>query len=206
MDHRPPEKGLIVGLLLAAGRGSRFDPSGATSKLLAVVDDHGTCVAQAAAQRLRAALARVVAVVRPADGELQRRLHALLREAGCDLVVNADADAGIGGSIAVGVRATSDADGWLIALADMPAIAPATVAAVRDALVDGAISAAPLHQGRRGHPVGFAAALLDELLALAGDEGARRVLAAHPPRPVPVDDPGCLLDLDTPDDLAAARR
>jgi molybdenum cofactor cytidylyltransferase len=206
MDRRPPEKDLIVGLLLAAGRGSRFDPSGARSKLLAVVDDQGTTVAQAAGQHLCALLPRVVAVVRPAGSDQQRRLHALLRDAGCELVINPDADAGLGSSLAAGVRASLQADGWLIALADMPAIAPVTLAAVRDALCDGAMTAAPLHDGRRGHPVGFAAALRADLLSLSGDEGARRVLAAHPPRLVKVDDPGCLLDLDTPDDLAAARR
>lgn len=195
----------VVGVLLAAGRGTRFDPSGATSKLLAAADATGTTIAQAAAQRLRAALPRVVAVVRPATSDTQRRLHALLRDSGCDLVLNPEADAGLGRSLAVGVAAATDAPGWLIALADMPAIAPATISAVRDALRDGALTAAPVHGGRRGHPVGFAAALRADLCALDGDAGAQRVLIAHPPRLVAVDDPGCLLDLDTPMDIARLR-
>lgn len=222
MDHRADEEGglsvppgdsavatPIIGLLLAAGRGSRFDATGAASKLLAPApasagEASGLAVALAAARTLRVQLARVIAVVRPADSPAQQSLHALLRDAGCELVVNPRANEGIGTSIAASVAAASEAGGWLVALADMPAIAPATVAAVRDALLAGAPTAAPRHAGKRGHPVGFAAGLRAELLALTGDEGARSVLLRHPPRLIDVEDAGCLLDLDTPEDFAAA--
>jgi molybdenum cofactor cytidylyltransferase len=200
----PAAAGTIVGILLAAGRGTRFDPSGQTSKLLAAAPagpHAGAPLALAAARTLRAVLAEVVAVVRPADTPAQRELNRLLQAAGCRLAINACADEGMGGSIAAGVRASADAAGWLVALADMPAVAPATIGAVRDALAAGAISAAPMHQGRRGHPVGFGAGLRPLLLALQGDEGARSVLAAHPPWQILVDDPGCLLDLDSPADF-----
>lgn len=200
--HRAP-----VALLLAAGRGRRFDAGGGASKLLAAAPcgaHAGQALAVAAALALRAALPRVMAVVRPADDSLQQQVHAALRAAGCELMVNDDADAGSGRSIAVGVAATADAPGWLIALADMPAIAPTTIAAVRDAIAAGALTAAPVHDGRRGHPVGFGAALRPQLLALSGDEGARSLLVDHPPQHIAVDDPGCLLDLDTPADLDRA--
>lgn len=194
-----------VGLLLAAGRGRRFDPTGRASKLLAAAPcgpHAGQPLAVAAALALRASLPRVLAVVRPVEGPLQQQLHAALRAAGCELVVNDAADEGSGRSIAVGVAATADAPGWLIALADMPAIAPTTIAAVRDAIAAGAPTAAPVHGGQRGHPVGFGAALRAELTALRGDAGARSVLAAHPPQRIAVDDPGCLLDLDCAADFA----
>ena len=61
------------------------------------------------------------------------------------------------------------------------------------------------YQGRRGHPVGFAAELYSELMMLSGDEGARRIVARYPAIGVDVDDPGVLLDLDTEADLAAMR-
>jgi molybdenum cofactor cytidylyltransferase len=204
----PAATGAIVGILLAAGRGTRFDSSGQTSKLLAAAPagpHAGAPLALAAARALQAVLPQVVAVVRPVDSPLQQELHRLLREAGCTLVVNDRADEGMGGSIAAGVAATGSAAGWLIALADMPAVAAATIGAVRDALAAGALTAAPTHQGRRGHPVGFGADLRPLLLALQGDEGARSVLAAHPPRQIPVDDPGCLLDLDSAADFPAPR-
>jgi molybdenum cofactor cytidylyltransferase len=200
--------GTIVGILLAAGRGTRFDASGQTSKLLALAPaglQAGAPLALAAARQLRAALPEVIAVVRPPDTPVQQELHRLLRDAGCRLAINARADEGMGGSIATGVRASTDAAGWLVALADMPAVAASTIGAVRDALVSGAPSAAPMHQGRRGHPVGFSARLRPQLLALQCDEGARSVLAAHPPRQIAVDDPGCLLDLDTTADFPAPR-
>jgi molybdenum cofactor cytidylyltransferase len=64
--------------------------------------------------------------------------------------------------------------------------------------------AAPYFRTRRGHPVGIAAKFRPELEALQGDEGARKVLAAHEKSllKIPVGDPGVLRDIDTPGDLA----
>jgi molybdenum cofactor cytidylyltransferase len=193
----------IAGVLLAAGMGRRFDPSGVRLKLLqpTPTGPHaGLPIAAAALRNLRAAIDDVIAVVRPADGEAQRRLHQLLAAEGAQLVTCAQAAAGMGASIACGVRARAGAAGWIIALADMPAVAPRTIAAVGEALRTGQAAAAPVHAGRRGHPVGFGRACRDELLALDGDAGARSVLAAHQPLLLAVDDPGCLLDIDTPCD------
>ena len=193
----------IVGVLLAAGVGARFDPSGKRLKLLepAPAGAHaGRPLAVAAALNLRAAVDEVVAVVRPIDGEPQRALHAALAQADCRLVVCEHAREGMGASAACGVRATSDAAGWLIALADMPAIAPATIAAVAQALRAGHVTAAPYFGDRRGHPVGFSGSCFEELARLRGDDGARSVLAEHPPFRVAVDDPGALFDIDSPAD------
>jgi molybdenum cofactor cytidylyltransferase len=191
----------IVGLLLAAGIGRRYDPTGARLKLLqpAGSGPHaGAPLAVAALRNLRAAIVDVIAVVRPADSGSQHELHAQLAMEGAELVLCPDADAGIGRSLACGVRARPDAAGWLIALADMPEIRPSTIGAVRDAIAAGADAAAPAYAGQRGHPVAFGPACRAELLALTGDRGARGVLAAHPPRLIDVDDPGCLLDIDVP--------
>ncbi len=187
----------IAGVLLAAGIGRRYDPSGERLKLLEAAPD-GVPLAAAALRHLRAAVGDVVAVVRPADSAAQRQLHHLLAAEGAQLVVCPEAEDGMGHSLACGVRSRSDAAGWVIALADMPAVSPATIAAIRDAIGRGNQTVAPVHHGRRGHPVGFGRACRDELLALQGDAGARGVLAAHPPLLIEVDDPGCLLDIDTP--------
>jgi molybdenum cofactor cytidylyltransferase len=61
------------------------------------------------------------------------------------------------------------------------------------------------YRGRRGHPVGFAAELYSELVRLDGDEGARRVVARYPAFALEVDDPGAVVDIDTPTELEAAR-
>jgi molybdenum cofactor cytidylyltransferase len=194
----------IVGILLAAGTGRRFDPSGARLKLLepAPSGAHAGCpLAVAAALNLKAAVDDVVAVVRPIDGPPQRSLHAALAAAGCRIVVCERAGEGMGASLACGARAARCAAGWVIALADMPAIAPATIAAVAQALRAGHTAAAPFVGERRGHPVGFGAACYEELARLTGDAGARSVLVARPPFRVAVDDPGALLDIDSAADL-----
>jgi molybdenum cofactor cytidylyltransferase len=110
----------------------------------------------------------------------------------------------MGASLAHAVGSCAQADGWVVALGDMPNIDPRTIALIADKLRDGALIAAPCYRGARGHPVGFSALLRDELSALSGDAGARDVLRAHKDQVVLIecDDPGVLADIDTPADLA----
>jgi molybdenum cofactor cytidylyltransferase len=193
-----PGRRTIVGVLLAAGRGERFGGD----KLLAPLRDGdiGVPIGVAACRRLRAALPDVVAVVRPGDAGLAQ----LLEQAGASVIVARNADEGIGASLAAGVAALADdADGYVVALADMPWIDPATTAAIAQALRRGASIVAPRYRGERGHPVGFAAIHRGALMQLGGDEGARSILSRHRAdlQLVDVDDPGVLRDVDTPADL-----
>lgn len=112
--------------------------------------------------------------------------------------------AGLGDNLAAAVRATADAGGWLVALGDMPIIKPDTIGALVRALQGGHALVAPVHKGRRGHPVGFSARFQADLVSLKGDTGAREVLRRHAHQLVhiEVDDPGVLLDVDAPHDLA----
>ncbi|MCS6945433.1 MAG: nucleotidyltransferase family protein [Sutterellaceae bacterium] len=197
----------LVGLLLAAGAGARFDRSGQRLKLLEPLPTGpyaGRPLAEAAAQTLRSVLPRTFAVVAPPATQAQRRLHELLTRTGCELVINERAADGIGSSLACGVRAAPQAAGWIVALADMPAVAAETIRAVAQAIAAGHLTAAPFVGGRRGHPVGFAQALYAELAALQGDTGARGLLTKHPPWRVAVDDDGILRDVDTVADLMRA--
>ncbi len=191
----------ITAVLLAAGTGRRFDASGRRLKLLEPAPSgpfSGAPIAVAAWRNLRAAMDDVLVVVRPVTSPLQQQLHQQLAAAGARLVICADAELGMGASLACGVRASMDAAGWVIALADMPALAPATIAAVRDALLRGHDACAPVFEGQRGHPVGFGSSCRAALLALTGDAGARSVLIEHPPLLIDITDPGCVLDIDTP--------
>ena len=185
----------IVGILLAAGAATRFR----ANKLLHPLPG-GTPIAVSAAQNLRGALERVIAVVRPGVPELERALAAT----GVEMTVCPDAMAGMGHSLAHAIAAAPDAAGWVVALADMPFVAPETIRRVAAALAEGAALAAPAYRGERGHPVGFAASYRDELVALSGDAGARAILGRDRARMriVAVDDPGVLRDIDTPEDLA----
>ncbi|MFP6561590.1 NTP transferase domain-containing protein [Paraburkholderia sp. B3] len=188
---------LATGVLLAAGTGSRFDPNGLRNKLLAPLPG-GTSVAREAAHRLLLVVPKVIAVVRPGA----ETLACVLNEAGCDVVYSADAQRGMGASLAAGVGAAGDAESWIVALADMPRIAVETIAAVARAIDEGAALAAPFYEGQRGHPVGFGLEHREALLALDGDAGARALLATYPLMRIDVDDPGILRDVDTPADLS----
>ncbi|MGB8435801.1 MAG: nucleotidyltransferase family protein [Burkholderiales bacterium] len=184
----------FVGILLAAGASTRFK----ANKLLHPLPD-GTPIAVAAARHLHAALDRVLAVVRPDVPELVRALAG----AGAEVTICPDAAAGMGRSLAHAIALTSHAGGWIVALADMPFVAPDTIRRIAAALRDGADLAAPAFRGSRGHPVGFAAPYREELAALTGDAGARDILKRDRARmrTLEVDDAGVLRDIDTPEDL-----
>ena len=187
---------LATGVLLAAGLGSRFDPDGMHNKLLARMRD-GTPVAHEAAHRLLAVVPRVVAVVRPGSDALAR----LLNDAGCEVVFAPAAERGMGASLAAGIEASDDAEGWIVALADMPRIQPSTIEAVARTLDGGASIVAPFYEGQRGHPVGFGAEHREALMSLDGDSGARSLLMSGRVVRLDVDDAGVLRDVDTPGDL-----
>ena len=187
---------LIVGVVLAAGASSRFGGN----KLLATLPD-GRMLAEAACEALMPAVDRLIAIVRGGSDELETRLKAL----GADVCICPDAHRGMGTSLAFGINRSADADGWLIALADMPLVAPGDAIRVAQALRAGAPIAAPVAGKRRGHPVGLSRRFMGELRALDGDVGARAILAAHADAVVeiPVSDSGSWLDVDTPADLLA---
>jgi molybdenum cofactor cytidylyltransferase len=185
--------------LLAAGSATRFG-----SDKLQHALPHGVSIAVQSARHLKPELGRVVAVVRPVSVELSKAL----KGEGCEIVVCENAAEGMGASLACAARAAGVADGYLIALADMPFLRRTTIAAVRDALAGGAPLVAPDFRARRGHPVGLSHEFFHELLTLRGDEGAKRLLAAHQKQMVkiPVGDPGALRDIDRPEDLAPPLR
>ena len=184
--------GDIHGLLLCGGRSSRFGSDKLLSGPAPIVAD--------AARRLKDAVDNVLAVI-PLG---KRELRAVLEREGCDVLETDRTTLGMSGSLVSGIEATESADGWVIALGDMPRVRVETIRAVAGALRDGAAIALPADsQGRRGHPVGFASSLREELLALQGDVGARAVLARHAGaiRTIETDDNGIFVDVDTPRDL-----
>lgn len=211
----------VYGILLAAGHGSRFDPSGRRSKLEARVE--GEPVALRACRALVAGCDRVFAVCR-AD---QSELAGILRGAGAVVVEIAaeslrDGAEGMGTSLATGARRVAaeavPGDRVLVLPADMPWVDGATIRAIgaasapADAIVvptladgspDGSTPAPspPTPATGGGHPVSFPAALLPELAGLAGDRGARDLLRRHPVRRLVVTDAGIVRDVDRPSDL-----
>lgn len=199
-----------VGLLLAGGRGRRFDPSGERNKLLQTVD--GRPVAQRACEALAGGCDAVIAVVGP---HAPNALRMALESAGARVVTCPEADLGMGHSLAtaaIAAQAMSPRpDVVLVMPADMPWVRTASVQAVAECWD----ACAPDQQaacivipvtvdGRRGHPVAFGAAHLEALSRLSGDEGARRLLREHPLVDVCLHDAGILRDVDSPGDLIAS--
>lgn len=194
------------GILLAAGKGKRFDASGARNKLLQLLPS-GCTVAQASAKNLLTVLPDTLAVV---SGQADA-LASILTVAGCDITICADAGNGLASSLEHALkcelqRAPDDSAGWIIALADMPFVQSDTIAAMVQALDCGAGIVVPTYQGRRGNPVGFARSYLPQLLLLSGDQGARDLLKTCPVTEVAVDDSGILRDIDVPYDLVPNSR
>ncbi len=187
----------MQGILLAAGYGRRFDPGGGRDKLLQPLAD-GRPLLWHSARALCSALPGSVAVLRPDSPERMR----WLREAGCTVLETPAAQFGMASALAHAVGETAGAAGWVVALADMPWLPPAVILAVA-ALVDRPQAvAAPLCDGRRGHPVAFGAAWRDRLTALSGDAGARALLRDAEIRLLDTDEQGVLRDVDIPADLA----
>lgn len=182
----------IAALLLCGGAARRFG----TDKLLAGRDP----IAARAARNLIAATGHALAVIplgRP-------QLRAVLEAAGCEVLETDRTQSGMGASLAAGVEATDRAGAWIVALGDMPAIRPETIARVRQALEAGALVAVPCDgKDGRGHPVGFAGALRRELMALTGDVGARGIVHRHAGevKLIATDDAGIFVDVDTPEQL-----
>ena len=195
----------IVGVLLAAGQGARFGGD----KLLATIAMPlaGAAVdvpiGVAAARNLIDAIPDSIAVVRPRDA----RLAAHFSDAGLRVVPCVNAGDGMSATLACGIAATVDADGWIIALGDMPWIAPATIRAIAEAVASGADIVAPSYRGQRGHPVGFSRRHRDALSSLTGDAGARSLIERNLGRMtwIDVDDAGVVQDVDTPSDVLAGR-
>jgi molybdenum cofactor cytidylyltransferase len=190
-------------VVLAAGAGSRFEGPGhkLTQKVQLGGDGEtilGACLVNATASGLR-----VVAVVTEALAA-QANEHIAARDVVVVPSAAPERGRGMGDSIAAGVAASGEADGWLILPGDMPCVLPETILTVAQAMRGHSVVYAQ-YRARRGHPVGFAAGLYNDLIQLTGDEGARRLIARYPAQAVDVPDAGVLMDIDTVDDLEALR-
>lgn len=189
-------------IVLAAGLGKRF--VGAGPKLAQRVDESGDASASLLGVTLRNAIASGLPVVVVTTRELAPLAQQQVAARDVVVVPTPTAGRGLGDSIAAGVSARSDASGWLLLPADMPRVSPSVMTRVAQALSTHAVAYAQ-YRGLRGHPVGYSAELYSELVALSGDEGARRLVARYPAQAVDIDEEGVLIDIDTVQDLAALR-
>lgn len=190
-----------VGLLLAAGFGRRYDPTGQRDKLLHTLAD-GQTVLWHSASALKEALPHCVAVVQPE--QLERR--AILLELGFNVVQTERAVLGMGASMAAGIQAIEQqfphAKAVVLALADMAWVgrnAIEQVAKTALSLPGGQSAyAAPVYKGQRGHPVGFGSDWFEALAKLSGDQGARQQMKTATCHAIDWPDMGVIKDFDEP--------
>lgn len=187
----------ITSLLLAAGSSRRFG----SNKLVHPLSG-GDAIAHVSARNLLGATDEVIAVVRPEDQKIKQALSL----PGIQLVENPRAYEGMSTGIAAGIQASSDADGWVIALADMPWVTPETIRLLVEALKHGSEIVVPEYGGKRGNPVGFASKWKDALCSLSGDKGARELIKSHASEVmrISVNDEGVLRDIDVLEDIINA--
>jgi molybdenum cofactor cytidylyltransferase len=189
----------VVALVLAAGRGTRFQPSpnrqGASNKLLADVGGRAVLrrVAEAA---LESRAARVVVVT----GHERAEVESALRDLPVEFFHNPDFSSGLASSLRVGLSHLCAASGALAILGDMPFVS----AKLLDLLIEtfetrpGCAAVAPVFQGQRGNPTLLSQKLFAPVAALQGDAGARRLLrSVAGVVEVAVDDESVILDVDT---------
>lgn len=188
----------MQGILLAAGFGRRFQHAENTQqdKLLANLPNEQTVLFQSASALIQA-LPNSLAVVQPHQGARKK----VLQNLGFSIVESVLAEGGMGYAISDAVKATKGAEGWLVALADMPWISPVLIQQLSAEVVQPNTIAVPRFNGKRGQPVAFGPAWLEKLVALAGDVGARHILKTAAINWVDWHDGSIHQDVDTPRDV-----
>lgn len=187
---------MIVGVLLAAGGGSRFG----SQKLLAHVN--GTPIVATAARTLASVVDHLIVVV----GSEAKSVIAALSGIDATIVGNVRWADGLSTSLRLGVSAAPpDIEAAVIALGDQPGIDPAIVRqAIGTWRETGKPIVATRYRGAQGHPVLLGHAVFNEVKSISGDVGARDLIKRDATRVAFVDvDADAPRDVDTPDDLAA---
>ncbi len=192
--------GRIKGVILAAGRSERF---GYPKQLVPV---EGVPMLQKVVEvALSSPLEGVVVVL----GAYAERLTPLLEGKPVQVVVNREWEEGIASSIRTGLLAAGpETEALVFFLADQPFVKPETVAAlIRRYFLARKPIVAPTFRGTRGNPVLFDRSTFLELASVKGDRGGRTLMEAHPDwvETVEVDDPGIVIDIDSPQDLSLSR-
>lgn len=182
----------VACIVLAAGSSKRFG----SDKRQALLAD-GKTLLQTTLASIPDIFSQRLLVLHPGDESLT-----LAHQPDWSVVIAQTAAAGMGHSVAAGVKAAKHCMGVLIVLADMPAIAPLTFLSVVRELKPGRI-VVPRIQGKRGNPVALGSDFFPELEALQGDTGARSLIEKYQQAVVWVEceDTGILGDIDTPEEL-----
>lgn len=200
---KPASQISVAVVLLAAGKASRMGEGG-SHKLLAEFDGM-PLVRRSALIAIESGASDIVAVTGHRRDDIENALHGLAIER----VFNPDYASGMASSLVAGVgtQAVQKADGVLVMLADMPGVTgddlKALTASFRE--VNGQAIVRAVSGGKRGNPVILPRSVLNAVMRLEGDVGARHIIETSG---LPVIDvelgEAAHLDVDTPEAVVAA--
>ena len=149
-----------------------------------------------------AGVAERIVVLRPDLAEAAE----FARRSGARVVVNPHPKQEMLLSIRMGIaELPRECEAFYVWPADHPAVAIETLGLLAREGGPGRV-AVPVHAGRRGHPALIGAELIRDIVAIPPGAGLRHIWRTRPEVlvEVEVDDPGVLLDLDTPEDYQEA--
>jgi molybdenum cofactor cytidylyltransferase len=186
-------------LVLAAGQSSRFG----SDKLLAKMSDGRPVIAHSLAplQAIACKYQLTLCVITRANNTV---LIDYLAEKNIPYTICPDAHLGMGHSIAFGIKVNQASKGWMISLADMPALNLQIMEAMMNNIIkhpDDIVRPSFLENGRGipSHPVYFPQKYGFKLSQLTEDDGAKAIIKQQ--TLLDIFDKACLIDVDTPEAL-----
>jgi molybdenum cofactor cytidylyltransferase len=200
---KPAAEISVAVVLLAAGKASRMGEGG-SHKLLAEFEGV-PLVRRSASVAIASGASHIVAVTGHRREEIEDALNGLAVE----VVFNPDYASGMASSLVAGVGtlAAQKADGILVMLADMPGVTnddlKTLISAFREA--NGQAIVRAVSGGKRGNPVILPRSVLNAVMRLEGDVGARHIIETSGLPVVDVEiGEAAHLDVDTPEAVVAA--
>ena len=188
-------------IILAAGSSRRMG-----SQKLLLPFGQSTIIETVVDNVLKSSIDHVMVVL----GASQREVRDILGKRSLQFCYNKEHKKGMLSSVICGVRALpDDAESALIFLGDQPGIPPSVTNAVIDAYSEELFGIViPIHNYRRGHPLLVDMKYRKEIEQLDLEEGLKS-LRHHFPEDVlevELDEPGILVDIDTPADYKKATK
>lgn len=182
---------MLGGLILAAGKGSRFGPE---SKLVQELGGRPLLEHAVRAMCAVPALDRIVVVL----GAQAYLVRSRVRFGRADTVTCDRWADGISETLRCGLLALPAADTVIVTLGDSPTVTPEVV----ERFLTAQPASRAVYHGRPGHPVVLGPAQVEGLRSVAGDTGARALLDGPT---IECSDLCSGLDVDTPADLELVR-
>jgi molybdenum cofactor cytidylyltransferase len=180
----------VVGILLAAGHARRY---GSDKRRLPWPG--APSLMEAALLPLQQTCDRVIVVLPPADSWGLLRC----RQQGVQIAWSFNRGAGLAASLSAALPLAQGSSVSVVALADMGCVQPHTIALmIEQWRRQPERPLLPIHRGQAGNPRLIPAGFYPRLRHLRGDDGVRRAINWQQALQMPVDDPGVLIDLDTP--------